>query len=473
MFGVFDWNQQGQDDEEASGSYNKRGSTRSNASGRNSITSESSTSRKGSRQNSTGMKEEFLGPRGDYQDSAFVEEREVLDEEAKKKKEKLLLLSFLAMLFVGLLNKIFNKLMTIPMYNYPNTLNLLTTTAFVFFTFLYIIPMARAGKIPKDQLEMSRKPFAVMGTLDAIAAIMQVFSATYLPGPLLILLQQAAIPISMVISKYMLNATYNRYQYVGAAIVASGIAVVLVPTMTGGGSPLWSIMMIFSCIPMTLSSVYKEIALGERELDPMYLNGWIAIFQLGFTFVLVIPAAMAGSPAVYPQDLPTNLADGFKCYTGENSIVCDDDNDDDTPCSDDCYIYGPIFVTIYIVVNFLYNVLILLILKYGTANLLWLALTLMVPLGNVAFTLDFMPQSQELASTDIIGLVIICMGLFCYRFLYELLIKYGYEIDDDYAKDMFRPSTDEFMENKGLLTKLMEDSSMRDESDVATDGLIQ
>jgi hypothetical protein len=54
--------------------------------------------------------------------------------------------------------------------------------------FAYIIPAARKGWIPREQLEMPRKPFAVMGGLDAMAGIMQVFSATYLPGPLLILL---------------------------------------------------------------------------------------------------------------------------------------------------------------------------------------------------------------------------------------------------------------------------------------------
>ena len=43
---------------------------------------------------------------------------------------------------------------------------------------------------------------------------------------------------------------------------------------------LWALVMIFSCVPMTLSSVYKEKALGETELDPIYLNGWIAVFQV-------------------------------------------------------------------------------------------------------------------------------------------------------------------------------------------------
>jgi hypothetical protein len=157
--------------------------------------------------------------------------------------------------------------------------------------------MARNGGIPKEQLNLPYKPFAVMGGLDAIAGIMQVFAATYLPGPLIILLvslsifvcscppapqQQSAIPISMVISKYMINAQYNTYQYVGAAIVAVGIVVVLAPTISGGGSIVWAMVMMVSCVPMTLSSVYKvstprclllsptplqEISLGETELD--------------------------------------------------------------------------------------------------------------------------------------------------------------------------------------------------------------
>ncbi len=37
----------------------------------------------------------------------------------------------------------------------------------------------------------------------------------------------------MVLSKFMLQAEYNRWQYLGAVIVAGGIATVLIPTMTG------------------------------------------------------------------------------------------------------------------------------------------------------------------------------------------------------------------------------------------------
>ena len=52
---------------------------------------------------------------------------------------------------------------------------------------------------------------------------MQVFATNAISnGGLLILLQQSAIPISMVITKYMLKAKYKMWNYVGALIVVVG-----------------------------------------------------------------------------------------------------------------------------------------------------------------------------------------------------------------------------------------------------------
>ncbi|KDO33602.1 hypothetical protein SPRG_01600 [Saprolegnia parasitica CBS 223.65] len=327
-------------------------------------------------------------------------------------------LVFLALIVIGLGNKIFQKLQTIPMHNYPNFINLLCTFVYIPLSFAYIIPMIKYGSaITWDQQHIPKRKFAIMGALDSVAGILQIFAATYLGGSLLILLGQAAIPVSMVISKFLLKTSYSKFQYLGALIVTAGLLVVLGPSMkaSSGGehTVIWAAVMIASCIPMCLSSVYKEIALGEAELDVVYLNGWVAVFQFLLSIPLAFPAASISSPPVAPSDLLQNLYDGMKCYLGENTIV-------GTAHPDDCE-KATLYVTIYMLFNVLYNILIILMLKFGSANILWLAMTIMVPLGNVAFTFSFMPEHQPLHTTDILGLVIIMVGLFVYRFLGDLL----------------------------------------------------
>lgn len=326
---------------------------------------------------------------------------------------------------------------------------------------------------------------------------MQIFASVYLPGPLLILLPQAAIPISMILSGYLLGQKYRAFQYVGAMIVLFGILVVLepmishrhvpdfvcqainedrdcsicqvetneesclshrldisgddisflftaqrdalwtslgnatTPTDDDEGEPIcawvtaamaastseefltliWSCVMILSCVPMTLSSIYKEIALGDDlELDPILMNGWIAIFQLLFSLILAVPAGLLSSPPVVPADLPRNMYQGLLCYLGKGTI--------ETGCHPDnmCSFHAALYVNMSLLLNCIYNLLMMYILKFGSASLLYLALTAMVPIGNLAFALPFMPQTTTFHVSDLIGLGVIMAGLVLYRF---------------------------------------------------------
>ncbi|KAJ1630840.1 hypothetical protein T492DRAFT_75193 [Pavlovales sp. CCMP2436] len=88
---------------------------------------------------------------------------------------------------------------------------------------------------------------------------------------------------------------------------------------------------------------------------------------------------------------------------------------------DHCWPVALLYLSAYLIFNQLYNILIILMLKYGSANLLYLAMTLLVPLGNVAFALPFMPNAQPLTVVNLIGLMVIMAGLFAYRFLDKLL----------------------------------------------------
>ena len=232
-----------------------------------------------------------------------------------------------------------------------------------------------------------------------------------------------AIPVSLFLSKTMLKTTYQPYQYFGAVIVAMGIVVVLAPTLNEGGGDatkilIWSAVMILSCIPMTLSSIYKEKALGSTELDPVFLNGWIAVFQFLFSIPLAIPSALASDPPIHPNELMDNLYYGLKCWVGIDSISASNNPQNIDPDHyDDCGL-APAFVNVYLLFNVCYNILIILILKFGNANILWLAMTIMVPVGNLMFALPFLENygGAPLKPTDVMGLVVIMSGLLLYRF---------------------------------------------------------
>lgn len=94
-----------------------------------------------------------------------------------------------------------------------------------------------------------------------------------------------------------------RTQYIGASVVVAGIIVTLIPTFFGhptGGDDvdattqiIWSGVQVLSCIPMCLSSVYKEKALGDDDMDVIYLNGWVAVFQFLASLLFAVPSAYA------------------------------------------------------------------------------------------------------------------------------------------------------------------------------------
>lgn len=385
-----------------------------------------------------------------------------LDDEEAQANNTALVVAFIAMLFFQLGNRIYGRLMTYPMHNYPAFVNVLSVGMYVPMCFLYILPMLRYGAaITKEQIDIPKYKFAIMGGYDSVAGIMQSFAVNYISNAgTIVLVQQSAIPISMAISVYSLGAKYSNAQYSGAAVVLIGIAVVLIPQLwpnvlpidtgsihvhghgseapptvplsmnTSGTSELmWIFIMVVSCVPMVLSSVYKEKALGELDIDVVYLNGWVAVFQFLISIPLTVPSSWAigmETSAIMP-----NLYAGLKCYFGINTVV---DGSYGSMPLDNCEM-APLYVNLYMFFNVVYNILIVVILKYGSSNILWLSSTIIVPLSNIAFSLDFMPGHKPLTEFDVWGLVVIMVGLIVYRFsepFISLISRlFGLEIFDE------------------------------------------
>jgi hypothetical protein len=285
------------------------------------------------------------------------------------------------------------------------------------------------------------------------------------------MLPQAAIPFSMIFSRRLKGEQFNSWQYLGALVVVLGIAVVLEPMLSHRNSLdyicqtntvvfdpeefctlcqvettqdsclshldtgdsnfcewiehdpnsdniaakeekttiAWALVVIISCIPMTLSSLYKEMTLSEVELDPLYMNGWTAFFQLFYSLALAVPAGMLFSPPVEPGELPQHLKDAWECYfygTGTVDTGCHPDD----MCSQAFWLFNLNFILVV-----LFTVLLVYLLKYGSTSLLYLAFTIQVPLGNLVFCLPFMPGYTPMHVSDIVGLIVIVTGLVLYR----------------------------------------------------------
>ncbi len=150
------------------------------------------------------------------------------NERDEKKKSKLLVLSFVAMVFIGLGNKVMQKVQTEPMKNYPYFLNMCTTFIFVSVSFVYIIPMIMLGKLSEGRKEVPQfkvinvfafamgsilikisEQFLVMGFLDGFASTLQTFAVTKIAsGSLLILLSQVSL-LSSRLTPTMLSIVTN------------------------------------------------------------------------------------------------------------------------------------------------------------------------------------------------------------------------------------------------------------------------
>lgn len=372
-------------------------------------------------------------------DEKFDEVDGIIAETKDEEKSSTLVVAFFLMLVFQLGNRIFGRLETFPMHNYPLFMNMLSTVIYIPICFAYIIPVQLFTKtITKEQTEIPKYKFGVMGIYDSLAGIMQTFAVNFITNSsMIVLVQQSAIPISMAISKIALKAQYTTAQYLGAAVVLFGIFLVLLPNFSGGHAHgaepamstyelLWIFVLMVSCVPMCLSSVYKEQALGETEIDIMYLNGWVAVFQTLFAIPLCLPSAQVINIA-FSEIIP-NMYGGAMCLVGINSITNKADG-----LNDACEM-APLYVSLYLAFNVVYNILIVVILKHGSANILWMASTVIVPLSDIAFSLKFMPGSRPLHFMDLVGLVVIMFGLVVYRFtpmIIDLVGRLTGRLDED------------------------------------------
>ena len=337
----------------------------------------------------------------------------------------LLLILVISVIIVATANRVMFKKMLEPMRNYLYFLSQLTTFIYIpiFFAFLWYLQLF-TNRITPAMRGFPKWKFAIMGLLDASAGILMIFGGSQVSGTMQQLLLQGIIPFTMffsllvstkilaVIFGKVLSVSYRWGHYLGAAIIIGGILTALLPALileksNNQTTILGIILFIASDIPNAFSGVYKEIAFkGEADLDIFMVNAWVSFFQFGWGCLFFPLTILPQFGGISFYEIPRNFADGAKCLVGINST-------DKDHCEGAWWFVGG-----YMLANITYNLVLLAVIKYGSASLLYIASAVVLPLANISFAFHFImgDQAQPLHWYDIVGLVVILVGLILYRF---------------------------------------------------------
>jgi hypothetical protein len=141
-----------------------------------------------------------------------------------------------------------------------------------------------------------------MGGLDAVAGLFAVVGGALSAGQVQIVVQQANIPITMLLSRlYLKVSSYAWSQYVGASIIVlGGLLSAFGAGGAAGGGPLgdgggvsahvvWfgPVLILIGIIPGSMSNVYKEENFKTHNLDIYFLTTYVAVWQTALSFLCV------------------------------------------------------------------------------------------------------------------------------------------------------------------------------------------
>ena len=268
--------------------------------------------------------------------------------------------------------------------------------------------------ITAEQKAYPQRKFALMGLLDAVAGLSSSLGGAFTSGGVGSILNQANIPVTMLLSRSFLHSRYTITQYIGAALIVAGSLFAAVPSTgadsagSSSSSTMWygPLILLLSCVPNSASNCYKEYSFQSQGLDMYYLTTLVSTWQvlLGCLFCPLL--SLPGLGGLSLSDLPANFAQGWSCFLGQRVEGYE------------CHLSSPPYVVLllYVAVNFVYNVLLLLITKHGSALMLVIASALSLPFTNLVFTSRlFMGREAEAWSWwTAAGLLVVVLGFLLY-----------------------------------------------------------
>lgn len=192
------------------------------------------------------------------------------------------------------------------------------------------------------------------------------------------------------------------------------------PTSANGGPGarfIWYLTLIYfmNNVPQALSNVTKEMAFNNTPMDVYYLGSWVAWFQVFFSLCFLPVTNLKPFGGIPWDSIPSQMWGGLKCFAGINTVT--DPNAPDGFGPDNCS-YNWIASSSYIIINFFYNIFILLVTKYASATLFTLAFALRLPVTQMLYCLHFIMScwAEYFTWESVVSLAVVLGGFALYSY---------------------------------------------------------
>ncbi|GMH87395.1 hypothetical protein TrST_g11883 [Triparma strigata] len=366
----------------------------------------------------------------------LLEERPSTDAEAVKRRKrtvedevkspKLLLLILCSIVITSSNQVVYKKLLnrfSAPTHNYEFFVSQWTTLLYIVPSLVVVMykvtkmnPLARRAH--KIEIQSTQNIYWKMGLLDAASSTLGAIGGALTPGQLQTLLGQTIIPITILLSIVYIKEKFKTNQIVGAVLILLGSILASVPFLLGGSdddegstssassSADMASILIFasSIVPAAMSNVYKEANMKEKDLEVYTTTTFISIWQelLGFAFLPLLMLKAFGG--LSQGEILKQMEYGYECYNERPPLEGDD-------CSGAFSLFW-----IYVLINWLLNVLLLILTKEGSAVMLVIANALALPITNVAFSVQAImgDDVEPFSAYDLLGLLLVIVGFLVY-----------------------------------------------------------
>jgi len=322
-----------------------------------------------------------------------------------------------AVCLFGVSNRVAHKIASVVFQDHILVLSQMLILAYIvsYFSTLYV--RKRKGIVTTKMLQYPKWKFGAIGFVEAFGLVMQLSAAVHLPGAIIPVLAQINIPFALLSSRVFLKRDFHLHQLTGCLLVVLGVLLSLKPyladaLMAGGGAghllgfnaALYASSYSFASIAAILKeSILHNTDYGEEGMDVFVINAFSSLSQ-----GLVVMVMVAIMSIAYGRALP-GMGNSPTLYVQRGIGL---------------FLQNPGPPLLYLVLNILFNVQVVNLLKKSNTVLTTLSIAFVVPLSFIAFSFPWpMLQPVPFFTESLKGLFLLTVGIVLYNTGIDSLVR--------------------------------------------------